>query len=733
VATDFPGAIDSFTDPTPNEPMNSPSHSGQHTDANDAMVAVQTFIGTTTAPKFATTFNSRGPIAYSTTYNRGDLVIYYGRLIYFTTTVTTGAGTTGQPFISSVDYINIGSRDVFHATDFGVVGDNAVTDNWGALQGLMMLCWYISASTGAGYKIILPAGYIGTSKTLILPPQVNLIGQGKYATALEIQAGANCDVLQHMQYNSSSQSSLLGVTASTLRNAFFSGAQDLCIHGNNGEQTLGGYHYGINAQTNPLTSTGTGDPDFDPKCYYRNVYVRSCTGDGLYANGRSGTSFADCDFLYNLGNGITPSFDTQFSNCQSGFNGVGGGYFNHGSGQGAANKSYNNGFNAIWISGMAVYAGQLIYDQAATKICQAINSLASSTTQPSLDSTNFVVLPATSPQAWGTGIYLDSNSGEITAQWDCQENSASNFYLKGFGGSATGGGVTISGCSFKSNFVNVSNGTNAAVAVNTTNAYNYADLVLDGCSGAICDIAIGGNGAASYVLRTVNIATRNDVRIAGSTAGTFLTPDSLIGSPSNANSVTFNGMKYMLAQVMTSTYLLVQATYGNVSVTNYAASIMSLSLSVAGARDGQPLTLRIYDFSNVPQTLSWTNTENGPPVQSAGSTTLPLTLNFIFNGATGLWRYSNSNTSGSAAVATPTLGAAAQLAQTIADAMLYIAVGTAGTLTVAIGPTSGVATVIVNGLAAAIGDLYTVRLPAGWYIAVTTGTTAAWTATAITC
>ena len=92
-----------------------------------------------------------------------------------------------------------------------------------------------------------------------------------------------------------------------------------------------------------------------------------------------------------------------------------------------------------------------------------------------------------------------------------------------------------------------------------------------------------------------------------------------------------------------------------------------------------------------------------------------------------------SDTSTTATATTPTLGAAAQLAQTETDSEVYIAVGTAGTITIAIGPTAGVANVIVNGLAAAVGDLYTVRVPAGWYIAVTTSTTAVWTATAVTC
>jgi hypothetical protein len=92
-----------------------------------------------------------------------------------------------------------------------------------------------------------------------------------------------------------------------------------------------------------------------------------------------------------------------------------------------------------------------------------------------------------------------------------------------------------------------------------------------------------------------------------------------------------------------------------------------------------------------------------------------------------------TNTAPGATVTTPTLGAAAQLAQTTKDSMVYITVTTAGTLTIAIGATSGVANTIVAGLAAPLGAMYTLRLPAAWYIAVTTGTTAAWTATAIGC
>jgi hypothetical protein len=91
-----------------------------------------------------------------------------------------------------------------------------------------------------------------------------------------------------------------------------------------------------------------------------------------------------------------------------------------------------------------------------------------------------------------------------------------------------------------------------------------------------------------------------------------------------------------------------------------------------------------------------------------------------------------SNKTFVATPSSPVLGAAAQLAQVTADSMIYLSVTTAGTLTVAIGPTAGVANVLSGGLAVGIG-LITFRLPAGWFVAVSTSTTATWTAKAITC
>lgn len=41
MATSFPGSQDSFTNPTSSDTLDSPDHAGQHTDANDAIEAIQ--------------------------------------------------------------------------------------------------------------------------------------------------------------------------------------------------------------------------------------------------------------------------------------------------------------------------------------------------------------------------------------------------------------------------------------------------------------------------------------------------------------------------------------------------------------------------------------------------------------------------------------------------------------------------------------------------------------------
>ena len=54
MATSYPGGLDSFTNPAAGDGLDSPSHAGQHANANDAIEAVQAELGTTPSGSYAT-------------------------------------------------------------------------------------------------------------------------------------------------------------------------------------------------------------------------------------------------------------------------------------------------------------------------------------------------------------------------------------------------------------------------------------------------------------------------------------------------------------------------------------------------------------------------------------------------------------------------------------------------------------------------------------------------------
>lgn len=75
--------------------------------------------------------------------------------------------------------------------------------------------------------------------------------------------------------------------------------------------------------------------------------------------------------------------------------------------------------------------------------------------------------------------------------------------------------------------------------------------------------------------------------------------------------------------------------------TNSSAATMTITMSTTSAADGDSVIVRIKDFSAAAQTITWVNTENSTvtaPTTSNGSTTLPLTVGFMYNSATSKWR-----------------------------------------------------------------------------------------------
>ena len=100
-------------------------------------------------------------------------------------------------------------------------------------------------------------------------------------------------------------------------------------------------------------------------------------------------------------------------------------------------------------------------------------------------------------------------------------------------------------------------------------------------------------------------------------------------------------VKKVAATTVSSNAGTVPVNVDNATFTNSSAATMTITLTTSGAVDGQTKIVRIYDFSAVAQTISWVNTENSGvtvPTTSNGSTTLPLTVGFVYNGSTSKWR-----------------------------------------------------------------------------------------------
>lgn len=97
----------------------------------------------------------------------------------------------------------------------------------------------------------------------------------------------------------------------------------------------------------------------------------------------------------------------------------------------------------------------------------------------------------------------------------------------------------------------------------------------------------------------------------------------------------------MATATVTSNAATITRANRNNKFVNSSAAAMTITLSTASAAAGDMLLVQIYDFSAVAQTITWVNTENSTvtvPATSNGSTTLPLTVGFMWNASTSKWR-----------------------------------------------------------------------------------------------
>ncbi len=127
---------------------------------------------------------------------------------------------------------------------------------------------------------------------------------------------------------------------------------------------------------------------------------------------------------------------------------------------------------------------------------------------------------------------------------------------------------------------------------------------------------------------------------------TFPTTTATIARTDAAN--TFTGVQTTTQVLSTNNAIAASGNAATVpvtskinTVTNNSAATLTVTLTTSGAVDRQTVIVCILDSSAAAQTITWVNTENSTvsaPTTSNGSTTLPLTIGFMYNNATSKWR-----------------------------------------------------------------------------------------------
>jgi hypothetical protein len=228
MATNFPTSLDALSNPTSTDGLNNPSHSGQHTDANDAIEALEAKVGvnssavSTSLDFLVTQANASGSsglasgtyyttssntnTSLSTTTTTGT-VSYLPFLVERTTTFDriacrTGGTVTGTSTVRLGIYNNSNKKPTTVLLDAGTVAATAtstiysITINQTLNPGWYWLAHVVNSSTGThSFSSIgdaFPFGQMPLGATFNFAPHYLQTGvTGAFATASPTATGNN--------------------------------------------------------------------------------------------------------------------------------------------------------------------------------------------------------------------------------------------------------------------------------------------------------------------------------------------------------------------------------------------------------------------------------------------------------------------------------------------------------------------------------------------------------------
>lgn len=284
--------------------------------------------------------------------------------------------------------------------------------------------------------------------------------------------------------------------------------------------------------------------------------------------------------------------------------------------------------------------------------------------------------PVINGTSTGTGV-SSAPTASIIPLYDANANLSANDFIAGYTTTATAAGTTTLTVASTSTQV-FTGSTTQTVKLPTTSIVAGAQyVVINNSTGVVTVQSSGSNTiialpASTSATFTALVATpttaanwfpflynvyastgktalfTNTMTMAGTdgTTNTFPSTSATIARTDAAQ--TFTGTQTFSlvnttpqALTVTSNAATADITHGIQNFTNSSAATMAITLTTTSAVDGQWKEVRIYDFSAAAQTIGWTNTENSTvnaPTTSNGSTTLPLSVLFQYNGSTSKWR-----------------------------------------------------------------------------------------------
>lgn len=276
----------------------------------------------------------------------------------------------------------------------------------------------------------------------------------------------------------------------------------------------------------------------------------------------------------------------------------------------------------------------------------------------------------------GTGVSA-TPTANIIPLFDANKNLSANDVINGFTTTATAGTTTTLTIA-STGLQQFTGSTTQTVKLPTTGVVaGQQYTILNSSSGLVTVQSSGANtiytqASGVSVIYTALIATpttsgnwyatpvsvyatqgklgffNNSLSLSGTDATTMTFPSTSATIARTDAAQTFTGTQTVSlvnttpqTLTVTSNAATADINHGIQNFTNSSAAAMTITLTTTSAVDGQWKEIRIYDFSAGAEGITWVNTENSTvtaPATSNGSTTLPLSVLFQFNGATSKWR-----------------------------------------------------------------------------------------------